>query len=111
MKFGEAVKVVFDGHFEDLASKPEKCTRYTNEKLLCAISVIPWKWKRFLYEEFAIIQGVIRRHILECPHDKTQEPYQSRRECLQCGSYQSFELEDQDPHSYNERKIWSEWKI
>lgn len=111
MTFGEALKLVFEAHYEDLGSKENRCTRYTNEKLLTALKIVPWKWKKYIFQEFSIVVGVIRRAILACPHKEFTEPYSGRRECNQCGSHQNLELEDKDPNSYNERKIWGEWEV
>ena len=114
MKFGEAVKLIFQGHYDDLASTLHKDdvknTRYTHESLKAAIERVPWVWRKFCLEEFSILTGVLRRSILECPHEKTKVPYDGRIECLQCGCHRCLELEDKDPHSYNERKVWSKWE-
>jgi hypothetical protein len=114
MKFGDAIKLVFEAHYEDLASGAKEFpqnTRYTNEKLLTALKCVPAKWRQFILQEFAVMEGVIRREILTCPHNATSKPYNGREECVSCGSHRSLELEDNDPNSYNERKVWSEWRI
>ena len=115
MKFGEALKLVFDSHYKDLASSSNqdsvKNTRYTNEELKHALILIPAIWRADILREFAIIEGVIRKEILSCPHNSITKPYQGREECVGCGSHRILELEDKDPFSYNERMIWSKWDI
>lgn len=111
MTFGEALRLVFDAHYEDLGSKDSRCTRYTHEKLITALHVVPWKWRKYILEELSIAERTIRTEILKCPHKEVREPYSERRECVQCGSHQNYELEDQDPNSYNERKIWTKWDV
>jgi len=115
MKFGEALKLVFEAHYEDLASTKhaddKKNTRYTNEKLHAALKLVSPKWKQFILQEFAIIEGVIRRDILSCPHTNVLKPYSGWEDCADCCSHRSLEREDQDPNSYNERMVWSKWKI
>ncbi len=110
MTYGEALKLVFDAHYEDLASPAKKCTRYTNEKLKCAFAAIPWAWKKDVLLEFSIISGELRDNILACPHIEIKRPYQGREECMKCHSFRNMELEDQSPHSYNDRMVWGEWR-
>jgi hypothetical protein len=114
MKYGEAVRQVFDAHYNDMASDNKlstKCTRYTHDNLRTAFELMPWKWKKQLLMEFSVITGELRRHILSCPHEKVIVPYNECEECSLCGAVRRMELEDQNPNSYNERKVWSEWRI
>jgi hypothetical protein len=110
MNFGETLALVFEAHIEDLASgsKVERNTRYTHNKLECALSVISWKWKKEVFYELSIFLGVIRRHILKCPHNEIYEPYNGRRQCNQCGGHQRLEVVGD---GWDERKEWGEWEV
>jgi hypothetical protein len=111
VKFGEVIKLVFDAHYEDLASKPERCTRYTRDTLAMAVKSIPWQWKKAALMEFNVIVFALKQNILSCTHKEIETLYPGGEQCKQCKCYRMLELEDQNPNSYNDRKIWSEWKI
>lgn len=109
MKFGEALKATWDACYKDIASE-DKSDYYTHKHLMAAISLMPWSARNKVLAEFVVTAGVIHREILKCKHEEYSTPYVGHNECKKCGCVRDLELEDQDPNSYNERKVWSEWK-
>jgi hypothetical protein len=76
-----------------------------------AIAAVPLKWRREIAVDFSIIVNELRKSALACTHNARHTSYNGREECQSCGCHRNLELEDQSPNSWNERKVWSEWKV
>jgi hypothetical protein len=112
MKFGDALRAIFEAHYRDAESK-EPCTRYTNSELKEAFKTITAnpKTKLFIYQEFRQIYGVLEREILSCKHTNVKVPWQGCEQCTDCLSMRQLEREDKDINSYNERMVWGAWYV
>lgn len=110
MKYGEALRAVFEAMYKDRSSVD---TTYTAPNLKAIVQTLPPQWKRELMKDFQCISNELERNILSCPHpaDAIKKPYDTCEECTKCGAKRFYELEDNDPNSWNERKIWSAWKV
>lgn len=112
MKFGNALRTIFEAHYRDAASK-EPCTRYTNAELKEAFKTIPLspRDKLFLYQEFSVIVGVLEREILSCKHETVTVPFQGCERCTKCLSMRRLERVDDSFGSYDESMKWGEWTV
>jgi len=112
MKFGDALRAIFEAHYRDTASK-EPCTRYTNSELRDAFKTISNdpKLKLFIHQEFSILTSVLEHEILSCKHAFITTPFQGCEQCTECLSMRRLERKGKDINSYNERMVWGEWFV
>lgn len=109
MKYGEALKIVFEAFYKDRSAVD---TTYTTPNLKDAVKTLPPQWKAQIMGDFRVIAREIEQNILSCPHDQSARvvPYINCEQCSDCGCKRFYELEQNDPMSWDDTKKWSDWK-
>jgi len=110
MKYGVALKSLMEALYLDRSSVD---TTYTTPNTIAAVKTIPAQWKSQLMGDFSIIVRELEKSILSCPHPESSRkvPYDGAEKCEACLATRRYELEDNDPMSWNERKTWSKWRV
>lgn len=105
MRFGDALKDLFNAYFED---RKTETGYYNPENLRKIIGVLGFKNKRACRDFFSILTFELEKSLKECKHLKTSITYDVEI-CQTCNCYRTKE-ETEDVGFFSGPK-WTDWKI
>lgn len=110
MKYGDALKAVFEAFYKD---RSDVTTTYTTPSLRDAVKTLPPRWKAQIMADFKVIAREIEQNILSCPHptDAISRPYDTCEECAKCGCKRFLETREELQGSMFGDRAWSDWKV